>query len=477
MAERNPLIGRLMAMAALLPLAAKAQTPFAFTDPNTGAAASSGSGISLSQMLAQGAIKQDIVVPDAFKQPADGTDDAPSLQRAITAICAGGRSGTRLDFYPRHYSMQSPVTQPCQVRWRGQGWEDQQNTTQAAEGGTWLDFAAGAFGVSGTTNSVTINGIAASGSTVDGIAVTSPVALPASDATSWTPNNDPAIFETNNINGGVWFNHILCYGVNQCIFSYLSGRSRFTDIRGQAWRGLIVQDLSLDSSKFDDIHEFPYFTSEASNATTAQAALMIAFTQSGGAGIQLYRSDTPQIGRVFFFGLNAGVDIEETSNTSYPGTASGVTIDSLSCDFTRHCLYIGNGTINPTVKIGSLRSYAQAWSSVTNPPTELAASDMIDVESAIGAVVQVGQAEDYGSDSAVVHLNGTSSPAYVQIGSLVFDASRMSANSNLAYMAPGPAHQVGIAQQPIPLGALPTGFAYSNSGTSGILSWPTPVSH
>ena len=112
MAERNPLIGRLMALASLLPLSAQAQTPFAFTDPNTGAAASTGSAISLSQMQAQGARKQD--VDSLVRYLSAGQTEAQLLAGTIDAspsISAGIAAG-RVVLPCGMYTLNEPLSVP-----------------------------------------------------------------------------------------------------------------------------------------------------------------------------------------------------------------------------------------------------------------------------------------------------------------------------------------------------------------------------
>ncbi|MGI4957841.1 MAG: hypothetical protein ACRYGI_09650, partial [Janthinobacterium lividum] len=62
------------------------------------------------------------VVPDFYKLASDSADDAPSIQRVVTALCAA--KGGDIKLLPRHYAINSGVTIPCAVNIIGQGWQE-----------------------------------------------------------------------------------------------------------------------------------------------------------------------------------------------------------------------------------------------------------------------------------------------------------------------------------------------------------------
>ena len=63
------------------------------------------------------------VVPDCFRQPQDGDDDAPSINRAIVALTRSRHN--QLVFLARIYLLKSPVTQrDVELHWVGAGWSE-----------------------------------------------------------------------------------------------------------------------------------------------------------------------------------------------------------------------------------------------------------------------------------------------------------------------------------------------------------------
>lgn len=455
----------------LLSGAVLAQTPPTFTGANGEAVA--GDPIKLEEMKANLAAKADYsgplaLVPDAFRLAADAGDDALAVQRAVNAACTGTSRHMRL--LGRHYSMRSPVMQTCLLSWHGQGWQEQPvgtDLTGATLAGTWLDFTAGAFGPSGTSNPVTLSGVYAAGSVIQGIGVSQPVTMPATGASSWTPADTPFLFWADNANGGVEFRDILCRGVNKCLGAHISGRTSFRNIRGQAWRVLVFVDKSYDASRVDEIHAWPYYSTDNR---------IMAFQQASAAAVLSLRSDTPLFGRIFAFGTNGGLvlDASAAEGSLGGGTTTGATVDSLSCDFVRHCLL---GTVAATgvqVQIGQLRTFGQAWGTtdtqVANRAGMLAGSDVIAMLGG-GAVIQVGNLENYGTDDTTVRLTNAS-PANVQIGSAYIIGTRLSANATLTAMTGG-THTVTIGMPPVITADTPSGWLLGNSGSAGSLFWPT----
>lgn len=412
--------------------------------------------------------RQLALVPEAFKLAADAGDDARSVQRAINTVCAGG--GGQLRLLARHYSMRSPVVQPCLVHWIGQGWQEQPtgvDLTGASLSGTWLDFTAGAFGSTGGTNPITISGVAAAGSIIERLGVSQTVALPAVGDTIWTPPSTPFLLQAENVNGGVEFRDIMCRGVDKCIGAHVSGRTSFRDIRGQAWRVLVKIDKSYDASRLDEIHAWPYYSTDNR---------VLAFQQANAAVVLSQRSDTPLFGRVFAFGVNAGLAFDASANEGSlaGGTTTGATVDSLSCDFVRHCLLGTPGAYGVQVQVGQLRSFGQQWGKTD---AQVAARDGMltgsDVIALLGpsAFIQVGNLENYGTDDTTVRMSSPT-PSTVQIGALYAILTRMSANSTLVVMTGG-AHTVTLSMPPALTTDQPSGWTLANGNSPGTLSWPT----
>ena len=409
------------------------------------------------------------VDPDTLKRPSDQTDDAPAIQRAVDALCASTATRT-IRLQARHYAIQSPIVIPCLVHVDGQGWQEQpigQDLKGTSLSGTWLDVAAPAFGPNGTTTPITISGAAAAGSTFQGIALSQPVAMPNPGDKAWSPPQTPFLIAAENVNGGVAFRDILCRGVDKCLLAHVSGRTSFHNIRGQAWRILIRIDKSYDASHLTEIHAWPYYTTNP---------LVMAFQQANAVAILSERNDTPLFGRIFAFGTNVGIALANSgAEPNLPGgTTTGATIETLSCDFVRHCLY---GTVDaPGIQLqaANIRSYAQDWNATPHQVAQrtgmLPGSDVVALLGP-SPFAQIANLDSYGTNDTVIRLSNPA-PGTVQIGSLHAILTRMSPGATLVDLTNAP-HAIDLALPPALTPDPPPGWTLTNTRSPGTLAWPT----
>ncbi len=378
--------------------------------------------------LSQAAPRPMTLVPDAYKEASDGLDDAPSIQRAIDAACAG--TGRTLAFYARRYKINSPITQNCMANWQGQGFEEQAGANYAAAG-TWLDIGPG---FSGTLASP-INVTAGAGSVFENFGVAEPSqpapptanydpSFPAGSASphilgytpsTWSPAPFYYAFSVKGSPGNI-FRHIMLDGINQGFHVDHSGRTNFEDIRGQVFNTMFEVHESYDVSRITDVHDWPYWSS---------ADPVMAYGQEHGYVVASYRNDTPFWEDIFGFGLRAVLYMADDAD----GTTTGIQAGKISCDSVVYCIRVNTGAAaQVTGQFGSLRTFGSKWSTVH--PTSLVqypGSSLLQLDSS--AVLQIGSMENFGTDAATVTFNAPKRPSNVLVGSLFVHADHMSAGA------------------------------------------------
>ena len=409
-----------------------------------------------------------VLIPDSYKEAADGLDDAPSIQRAIEAACAG--TVRTLVFHARRYQINSPITQNCSANWEGQGYEEQAGANYAAPG-TWFDIGAG---FSGKLTSP-INIAAGAGSTFENFGVAEPSQPPPPTANydplfpagsakprivSYTPGKwSPApfyfVFSVTGSPGNL-FRHIMLDGVNQGFRMDHSGRTSFEDVRGQVFNTMFEIHESYDVSRITDVHDWPYWS---------LADPVIACDQENAHVIASYRNDTPFWDNVFGFGVRAVLYLADDPD----GTTTGIQAGKVSCDYTVYCIQTDTRSpVQVTGQFGSIRTFGPMWS--TTYPASLVqypGSSMLQLDSS--AVLQIGSMENFGTDVATMSLNAPKQPSNLMIGSLFVHANMMSPHSFVARFPTVSAtipSLVTISMAPAIAGAT-AGFRNTNTGSNG----------
>lgn len=408
---------------------ANAYSPPALGDPIPNAPTMADGGAAPAQeTLSQGAPRSMFLVPDAYKETFDGLDDAPSIQRAIDAACAGAVK--TLAFYARRYKINSPITQNCLANWEGQGFEEQPGSNYAASG-TWFDIGAGFSGALASP----INVVAGAGSVFENFGVAEPSQptppsasydplFPAGSASprivgytpgTWSPAPFYFVFSIKGSPGNL-FRHIMLDGVNQGFHVDHSGRTNFEDIRGQVFNTMFDIHESYDVSRITDVHDWPYWSS---------ADPVMAYDQEHAYVVASYRNDTPFWENIFGLGVRAVLYLADDAD----GTTTGIQAGNISCDSAVYCIRVNTGApVQVTGQFASIRTFGSKWN--TTHPVPLAqypGSSMLQLDSS--AVLQVGSMENFGTDVATVVFNAPKRPSNLMVGSLFVHADHMSAGS------------------------------------------------
>ena len=383
------------------------------------------------EAASQALLSQMALIPDSYKEAADGSDDAPSIQRAINAACVGDVK--TLLFHAKRYSINSPITQSCLANWEGQGYDEQAGSNYAAAG-TWFDVGAGFSGVLASP----INIVAGAGSTFENFGVAEPsqpappVAnhdplFPAGSAQprilsytphAWSPAAFSFVFSVRGSPGNL-FRHIMLDGVSQGFHADHSGRTNFEDIRGQVFNTMFDIHESYDVSRITDVHDWPYWSS---------ADPVMAYDQENAHVISSYRNDTPLWDNIFGFGVRAVLYLADDTD----GTTTGIHAGKISCDSAVYCIRVNASTpVQVTGQFASLRTFGAKWSTIYPAPlVQHPGSSMVQLDSS--AVLQIGSMENFGTDVATVSFNAPASPSNLLVGSLFVHADLMSPNSVIA---------------------------------------------
>lgn len=409
--------------------------------------------------------------PEDYIEPSDAGNDSISIQRVINGICGGVLRSSNITFSSRHYSLLTPVNQPCKIDWNGRGWQEQLNGPASipAAPGTWLDIGPGF--ANGATASVTLGGNA-SGSVIRDIASSQPgqPAPPNPNVNSsgqvtswpaWAPVAYPPVFNVSNA-PGVLFDHMFFPGVYQGVHTEGSGRTSFHDIKGQAFDYLIAMHYAYDVSRIDNIHGgWPYWSS---------ADPVLQYQQANTDVIRTYKNDTPFWDRIFVFGVRSAIAIDAEGQGQYSywpgGTTTGFDLGTLSCDFTVHCLWI-KATAQAQGFTKSIRSYGQKWDTVAaDPVTMMPGSNVMQIDGT--GVFQIGMIQNFGSDAETVNFTSTTYGSNVAVGSLYSILTRMSPNSVVARF-PTTGSPLSLLSISIPLLTpdAPPGFADTNTSPNG----------
>ncbi len=389
------------------------------------------------------------VIPGPYKTPTDKADDAPSIQRAINALCTKG--GGSLNLQARHYALRSPITQTCAIKVNGQGWQEAPPKISTAAG-TWLDIDQNA------ASAWTITTIAAKGSEFRDLAVDEP-GQPAPVATgAWTPVPYPYVFNVNNIGGKVDFNDIFMDGVFNGIRAFNTGRLEINELLGQWLNNAILLDRNEDVDHINNIHDWPYYSG---------AAPVIAYTQANATGLIMNRVDTPFLDQLFFYGIKSGIRL---SATSY-GVTTKAKIGALVCDSAQYCLDVqAAGT---SASIAMLDSDGQAGIASGTP---LAGSAAIHFGPGGQGIIQVGNITTQSLDAAVITNADSAACSNVMVSEILADfrASKQSAVS--IYAAPslcgGVTNALSLGMNPAVILNNSIGQRFSNASGPGVTVFP-----
>lgn len=372
------------------------------------------------------------VYPDDYKSTADGTDDAPSIQRAMNYICTApgqAASGGNLALMARVYELDSSVNVPCTVNMYGQGWEEQMQLGS----GTWLHITSKLSGSDAFNVTTTL----ARASEFSDFAITEDHATPSTTAgTSWSPTSYPAVFNLNGVGAAVFFRHILWDGIYQGIYANGAGRIELDGMYGDIFDYLVAIDGSEDVDRIRNVHIWPYWTNSLVSGSAATPAMtqaqqnnVEAYRIANANAIILNRVDTPFMDEVFTIGLHSAVAIGYTSNGNL-GTTTKLHLGRISCDMAQYCLWVMSAVTSQASAIIDQMDYHGENPFTTGAPNSGGA--MVELDG--NASLQIGQMFADMVGSAIFNMPNSTVCSEVHVGSLKVNWTNSPSNVVMAYM-------------------------------------------
>ncbi len=340
------------------------------------------------------------VYPDNFYVAGDA-DDTPSFNRAISALCAYG--GGILNIKARHYQVSSAVAVPCPIQIRGTGWQSgfaaSGSYDYSAAAGSWIDVKTGS-----STSPISISGTAANGASVEDVAFF--YAAPGTTTAGvFAPTTEAPTIAVANVGGDVSIRNVFMPGTYSGVMADNAGRVNIDGLYGQFFNYAYQTDNDYDVTRVNNVHSWVYWS---------QDAAVVAWQQLNTKVIRLGRVDIPFIDHIFAFAAWSGIQTFQGAN----GVANGVSVGTLSCDSTVHCLDIGAAA--NTISIANLREFGQAGISSGVPYSNATA---IAFESAGYGAIQVGNLEARMIDAAPIWSGATSGCSSVRVANLLEDFS------------------------------------------------------
>mgnify|MGYP003363254511 CR=1 FL=1 len=328
------------------------------------------------------------IFPDSFKKPTDGSDDAPSIQRAMAALCKrpgnAGAGGT-VFLKPHVYEIGSNVTVPCALNMVGSGWEEQ----MTLGGGTWLHIVS-SLGVS--HSAFTLETTFARASQFSNFAISEDMPLPSKvPNTAWVPTAYKAVFGIKGVGAAVFFHHILLDGVYEGIAAEGAGRIELDGMYADSFHYLIRIDGSEDVDRIRNIHIWPYWTNATVSGSSQKMSMsqeqrenVAAYKIKNTNGIILGRADTPFLDDVFGIGLHSTIVFTNTGEDN-TGDPTKVHIGKLSCDKSQYCLFIDGSAKHTSAIIDQID-----WQGEDPMHTGMPNADGAAVKVEGGALLQIG---------------------------------------------------------------------------------------
>lgn len=345
--------------------------------------------------------------PTAFLRvmPAHG-DAAPTLQRSIGMLCRHG--GGVLELGPGTFHVASPLEIPCALRVEGSGWSEAASNPHSA--GTTISIEQG------RAPALTL-ARGSRGATVRDLAFVEPVQRQTlSVGKSWHPVAMPPVIAIRDVNGVSTLDNIFVEEADRGIASAGGGRTVIDGLWGQFFDSAISLDNEQDISRINDVHSWPFFTTDPK---------VIAYQQDHLATISLGHVDGAFIDNVFAFAARSGIHFVQGEG----GVATGIEVGKISCDSVDHCLEID--AQNVTLMIGEMRQFGQRGISSGEP---LDGADAILINGQ--ASVLAGEIEAGMIDRAFIDVTNRSACSNVRVSSVLADFSRSHASSYQLTNAP-----------------------------------------
>jgi len=367
------------------------------------------------------------------------TDSGPAFQQAYnvnapTGICVHVPAGT--------YLINTQVTMtswpPC---FYGDGWSEAQGGL-ASRIGTWIHI-----------NNQSVQPFAISTTATAGSYGFFNMAFyedQPTPAPGWTPTPYQYIFALTGTQG-LQFENLYFFNVTHCLSSLPPGNSGRLHIKkwaGQPLGTCLLIDNQRDVSWIDDLHFWPFWSSDVN---------VYKYTQANVDPIVLQRLDSPVIGSVFDFAYHSGINFASSSN----GATTGFQVGNLQVDAAKYSVWVtGNNTQ------GQIANFRGAGEDATTANVALTGSESYRDEST-GSVVSIANFHNFYSGGSAIHILSSSD---LQVGkALLWNYNQN--NTGSAGITGGPSSAITIGTAPNIIGTL-NGAALSSIDPTAFLIAP-----
>jgi hypothetical protein len=393
------------------------------------------------------------IFPDWFKQTADGNDDAPSIQRAMNAVCAAHLSRT-IGLEARTYEIDSAVSAPCPLTIEGQGMG-----TVPTEYGTW-------FHIGGTSFTPFTFPAAARGSNIEKLGFSQD--MPADTGPSWTPTVYPYV--VNCQSGNVNMNWIMFNPVYDGVNLTTCARNTLNNIYGQVMDTGFLLDQSFDVNHIGTIHFWPFYSPASPD--------ILNYTQQHAIAFLLKRVDGFFADSIFTFAMKSAVQVDEqlsTSNGYQTGALTIGDIKELHAEMSLYPLWVTGSSaadgLEPDLHIGYFNVDESQWGS----NAAVSGGTSINIDSSGQIQLAIDRFKSNNAENSAVEINNGSLPSVLTIGHFYATRFDSHANGTSAIFATNtltnPPHKISIATLPILESAGETNPPILNA-TNAIVTMP-----
>jgi hypothetical protein len=339
------------------------------------------------------------------------TDDAAAFAAAIALAEVNGKKV----FVPSGvYIINTALTISNAVSIEGEGFEE----GPAPAGGSWITVSNSAI------VPFTVTGVSARGTRFTNIAVYQP--QPA-EAPAWVPTAYQPFFRIIDAFGGVDFVDVFFLNITKGIDCINSGRLYLRRVKGQVFDYLLSLDECYDVPMFDDIHIWPFGSSNND---------VLAYQQANTDVFKIARADTPMWGKVFVYAARSVFRFLDTGE----GVCTRFAVNHVQGDAVKHCVWIDSTADDVTGHIHGIDIQGEDWN---NRGNALSNSSGILIEGN-DARLMIGSLRCEYQSIAAVYITGGGNK--LDIGSLRATTSNVA--FDLAGVLSGNANYVNVATPP-----------------------------
>ena len=403
------------------------------------------------------------LVPDTLKIASDGTDDAPSINRAATQCRNQLAIRCEIDLLPRVYQINSGVNlAEAQIILHGM---DIQERMPALTGGvpvtpwagTWLQVSSTGFAP------VTLGGYGGGGTVIENLGIYEVQPTPPTNG-SWTPTAYGPFFSSQNGGLSLTYRNIFMLGITQGIYSDGDQRLTVDGIKGQAFQYAVSAHHDYDTATVKNIHMWPFWS---------DATPVVAYQQANLDAVILGRVDGGFLDNIFSFGTRSAIRLaaDGDENSSEPGgPPTKIWIGALSCDFTYACIW-GDSTVGSfDISVGYMNTQGQAYGVSPAAPIPGASAFILNGYGSLN----IHELYTQFADNAVGQVLSATGTSHVSIGAIRVDPTPMRANGFLfgGSTPSSGANQITLATRPLIVGVEPSGFTVFQTGSGLNVVWP-----